>query len=220
MEFWLKYNNGAETLQLPVNPAEITISSPFGYEDVTVSNFGEVTIPGNNQLNSFAVASFFPRDYSASYCAYSDLPDPWSAARTIERWQKSGKPVRFVVTGSTGINLTVTIRNFTFGERGGQPGDVYYTLEMKEYVSVGMTRKSDNVAKKSPEVTVSAMRPSTKETPSSYVVKSGDSLWKIAARVYGDGDKWRKIYDKNKSVIGANPNAVVPGQKLVIPVGA
>ncbi|WP_239613946.1 LysM peptidoglycan-binding domain-containing protein [Cohnella mopanensis] len=219
MEFWLKYNNGAETLQLPVNPAEITINSPFGFEDVSVSNLGERAIIGNNQLNTLSIASFFPRDYNGSYCAYSGLPDPWGAARTIERWQKSGKPVRFVVTGSAGINLAVTIRNFTFGERGGQPGDVYFTLELKEHVFAGLSRKSNTVAKnKGPEVRISSVsRPSTKETPSSYVVKRGDSLWRISARVYGSGDQWRTIYEKNKAVVGANPNLIYPGQKLVIP---
>ncbi|MCD9024311.1 LysM peptidoglycan-binding domain-containing protein [Cohnella silvisoli] len=217
MEFWLKFNNEEETLQLPVNPAEITVNSPFGFEDVSVSNFGEYTVIGNNQLRSYTISSFFPRDHNESFCAYSNLPEPWSAARQIERWQKSGKPVRFVVTGSAGIDIPATIRNFTFGERGGEPGDVYYALEMKEYVFIGASRKFGDVAKKSPEVRIAAMRPSTKETPSSYAVKSGDSLWKIAARVYGNGDDWRKIYDKNRTVIGANPNLLQPGQKLVIP---
>lgn len=205
LEFWLKFNNGEESLWLPVNPETISVTSPFGYEDVNVSNFGEITIIGNNALNSFAISSFFPRDFNASYCAYSKLPDPWSAAKTIERWQKSGKPIRFIVTG-TPINLPVTIRNFTYEERGGQPGDVYYTLELKEYVFVSVPRKSANTA-----------RPNVKESPTSYVVKSGDSLWKIAAKIYGHGDKWRTIYEKNKKLIGPNPNLIYPGQKLVIP---
>ena len=28
----------------------------------------------------------------------------------------------------------------------------------------------------------------------SYTVSSGDSLWKIAQKQYGDGSKWKKIY--------------------------
>lgn len=222
MEFWLKYNNGAETLWLPVNPETVSVSSPYGYEDVSVSNFGEYTIIGNRQLKSFSISSFFPNEYNASYCAYQPLPNPWDTVTQIERWKESGKPVRFVVTG-TPVNVAVTIRNFTYEERAGSPGDVYFTLEMKEYVFLNIKRKSDatsngsSTSSKGPAVTIAAYRPSTKETPSSYTVKAGDSLWKIAARVYGDGDKWRAIYDKNKSVIGPNPNLIRPGQKLVIP---
>ena len=31
-----------------------------------------------------------------------------------------------------------------------------------------------------------------------YVVKSGDSLSKIAAEVYGDADRWQEIFEANK----------------------
>ena len=50
-----------------------------------------------------------------------------------------------------------------------------------------------------------------------YVVKSGDSLSKIAKDVYDDGKKYMKIYEANKATIGDNPNMIKPGQKLTIP---
>ena len=50
-----------------------------------------------------------------------------------------------------------------------------------------------------------------------YVVKSGDSLSKIAKELYGDAKRWPEIYEANKALIGDNPNLIHPGQKLVIP---
>ena len=50
-----------------------------------------------------------------------------------------------------------------------------------------------------------------------YVVVSGDSLSKIAKRFYGDANDWRRIYEANREVIGANPDLIRPGQKLRIP---
>jgi nucleoid-associated protein YgaU len=49
-----------------------------------------------------------------------------------------------------------------------------------------------------------------------YVVAKGDSLSKIAQRAYGDGSKWRKIYEANKDVI-KDPDLIYPGQSLRIP---
>lgn len=49
-----------------------------------------------------------------------------------------------------------------------------------------------------------------------YAVQSGDTLWKIAKKVYGKGWSWRKIYDANQSII-SNPDNIRVGQVLVIP---
>jgi nucleoid-associated protein YgaU len=50
----------------------------------------------------------------------------------------------------------------------------------------------------------------------SYTVQSGDTLWDIAKKFYGNGTDWTKIYDANKSVIGDNPDLIKPGQVLTI----
>ncbi|WOX08636.1 transglycosylase family protein [Streptomyces sp. N50] len=44
-----------------------------------------------------------------------------------------------------------------------------------------------------------------------YTVRQGDTLSAIAAQ---HGTTWRKVYAANKSVIGADPDLIVPGQQL------
>ena len=56
----------------------------------------------------------------------------------------------------------------------------------------------------------------TAGTESTYIVESGDSLWKIAKKLYGDGAEWRKIYKENEGTI-ADPSNIYAGQVLVIP---
>lgn len=56
----------------------------------------------------------------------------------------------------------------------------------------------------------------TPEKPDKYVVKKGDSLWKIAGKVYGNPLKWHRIYRANKDKI-KNPNRIYAGQVLTIP---
>lgn len=53
--------------------------------------------------------------------------------------------------------------------------------------------------------------------PKVYTVVSGDSLWKIAQKEYGNGALWTQIYNANKAAVGGNPNLIHTGLKLVIP---
>lgn len=48
-----------------------------------------------------------------------------------------------------------------------------------------------------------------------YVVVAGDNLWKIAASVYGDGNKWSVIYDLNKDTL-KDANSIKVGQELKV----
>ena len=49
-----------------------------------------------------------------------------------------------------------------------------------------------------------------------YVVKSGDTLSKIAKELYGDANRWREILEANKDQI-ENPSLIRPGWELDIP---
>ncbi|MFZ2517720.1 MAG: LysM peptidoglycan-binding domain-containing protein, partial [Anaerolineae bacterium] len=49
-----------------------------------------------------------------------------------------------------------------------------------------------------------------------HVVVAGDSLYKIAAHFYGNGNRWPEIFEANKDII-KNPRIIRPGQKLRIP---
>lgn len=68
------------------------------------------------------------------------------------------------------------------------------------------------------EIKVEITAAETKVRPESeYVVKSNDSLWKIAVNIYGDGYQWVKIYQSNKAKIGRDPNILISGTKLSLP---
>ena len=47
-----------------------------------------------------------------------------------------------------------------------------------------------------------------------YIVISGDNLWRIAQKHYGDGNRWPELYEMNKEIIGNDPNRLKIGQEL------
>ncbi len=58
--------------------------------------------------------------------------------------------------------------------------------------------------------------PAASSLPRAYVVQPGDTLIRIALKVYGDGSKARGIFEANRSRL-KSVNALQVGQALVIP---
>ncbi len=50
-----------------------------------------------------------------------------------------------------------------------------------------------------------------------YQVREGDSLYKIAARLYGQGEKWESLYELNKAAIGPDSHKLKLGMVLRLP---
>jgi nucleoid-associated protein YgaU len=48
------------------------------------------------------------------------------------------------------------------------------------------------------------------------LIQSGDTLWGIAERAYGNGARYQEIFEANREVI-ENPDLIYPGQKIRIP---
>jgi nucleoid-associated protein YgaU len=49
-----------------------------------------------------------------------------------------------------------------------------------------------------------------------YVIQKGDTLWAIAKKHLGDGNRYPEIFEANKEVI-LDPDKIFPGQKIRIP---
>jgi nucleoid-associated protein YgaU len=62
----------------------------------------------------------------------------------------------------------------------------------------------------------SAPARNTTDREVTYTVQKGDSLSKIARDQYGDGGKWKAIFEANRDQI-TNPDLIHPGQVLKIP---
>jgi nucleoid-associated protein YgaU len=63
------------------------------------------------------------------------------------------------------------------------------------------------------ETPPAAPQPAAERT---YTVVSGDTLWKIAEQMYGNGSHYMKIFEANTDVL-EDPDRIFPGQELKIP---
>jgi hypothetical protein len=93
--------------------------------------------------------------------------------------------------------------------------------------------ESPDIDSVAPEAAPGGAAPPTRSTGTglpghTYVVRTGDSLWRIAERTLSDrGDGtvtsadiarfWPVVYEANRALIGDDPNLIFPGQTLQMP---
>ena len=213
--------SGSE-ISIPVLPEKLKVSSPGRNEKTTVLKLGEIIIPRDKGLQSLEWESFFPAE-DGPYVTGS-LVDPGAAVRKLQKSRDKSKPVRVLLIGPDfDINSSMLIDSFDYWEQGGEPGDIYYSITLIEYKEYSPAKITLPAADSSGSVTTATKQePARSGAPAAteaktYTVKSGDSLWAIAKRIYGNGADYKKIYEANKSTIGGNPNLIKPGQVFKIP---
>lgn len=217
MDFYLIDPAGPQ-LQLPVNPAEVTIRREKQYETINIMNLGEVDFPTGEKVKEISFSSFFPAYYD-SYCSYQDIPDPQEAMNQLTAWAVGKKPVRLIITDTIiNVLVLVAVHNTTF--KGGEPGDVYFELTCRTWREIKV-RTTTEAASPTSTAGVAQNQPrprvDVKPVPKTKTTKPGDTLWAIAKLQYGDGSKWKDIYEANKNVIGPDPNRIASGIQLVMP---
>lgn len=199
-----------EKFQFPVNPEEIQISREKQFETINIITLGEVDVAQQEIIKTVSFSSFFPKVADPSYCRYAEIPDPQTAMNRLTSIMVDHRPVRLLIT-DTAVNVLVYVSAHASAFRGGEPDDVYFDVTFRTWRDMKVRKAGGGSAGQA------AVRTDTKPTPKVYTVRTGDSLSSIAKLELGSSSKWSAIYDKNKTLIGSDPNRIVPGQKLVMP---
>ena len=228
-----------QLVQLPVNPEQITISGKAKNVTSDTVGQGEINDLGFPGLKELAVSSFFPKTYNGELYINTGggFQDPDFYIKFFEDIKIAREPFRLIIT-DLDINMLVSIENFSYKYQYGTD-DVDYELELKEYrehnikvlnviktvqnnTSIESNFKTINVVdtqKVASATNTNSNRPVEKSTIKSYTVQEGDSLWIIAQKYLGDGNRWNEIYsyNNNKSIIGGNPSLIKSGMVISIP---
>lgn len=208
---------GGQEINIPVLPAKLNVSSPGKNERTTVLQLGEVLLLRKKGLRVLSWESFLP----ASKAPYTvgQIKTPVEIVKAIQKARDKESPVRFLITGTDlDVNIRMGIESFEYEERAGELGDLYYTIKLYEWKDISPKRIVLPAKKEEPAKAKEPERSGTPEKKEkTYTVKSGDCLWNIAKKFYGNGSDYTKIYNANKGTIGKNPNLIYPGQVFVIP---
>ena len=141
----------------------------------------------------------------------------------LEQLKASQKGFQFIVSrslpsgkGLFSTNLKVSLEEYTIKEDAEKEGpDVKVSIKLKQYKDYGT--KTCTIAKDGTAVlSESREADNAPQAGSTYTVKKGDCLWKIAKQYYDNGSDYSKIYELNKDKI-SNPNLIYPGQVLTMP---
>lgn len=217
-------------VQLPVNPEDVTITGGANNSTSDTVGQGEINDLGFPTLKELTISSFFPKSYNGELYINTggNFRNPDYYIKFFEDIKKAREPFRVIIT-DINVNMLVSIENFEYTYQYGTD-DVDYSLELKEYkehnIRVLKPSGSGYVTSDSVQQVASASVTNTnsnrsveRSIPKTYTVVQGDNLWKIAQKYLGDGSRWQEIYtyNNNKSIIGGNPNLILPGMELSIP---
>ncbi len=201
-------------IKLPVAPEKITISTGSLNETITLVEGGEINLLRSPKLRVVTFEALIPnvRYPFASYL-YDEFKDADYYKDAIAKLKTDKRVISFVITRVMGnkvfnyTDISSTLEDYKFIENAGEGYDLRIAVTLREYRSFGAIFKDSGSTERQ-----SINAPSA----SSYIVASGDSLWMIAKKYYGDGSRWREIYEANKSSV-ADPNKIKAGMALIIP---
>ena len=216
MDVYIKSKDG--TFHFPVNPFSISVNGGKMYDTFDILYKGERDFAAEKakKIKTLTLNTIFPFEHEP-YCQYKDIPSPLAAMAKIVKWTESDEVIRLIIT-DYGFNELVNLADYNDDESGESQRDKYVTLDFRVVRGDGSNEiiTIEKPEKKSPAPKLKPNRPEPKKEKV-YVVKKGDSLWKISKQMYGNGANYNKIYNANKKIVGKNPNLIYPGQKFIIP---
>lgn len=218
------YSFFIDGMELPIAPQKLTVKIKGNNKTLTLINEGDINFlraPGLTEITFDAVLPML-----GQYSFANGYRRPDSYLNKLESLMTGKEPFRFLVSRVSpsgrllyDTNMKVSLENYTVTEDATKGPDVTVSITLKQYISY--STKTVTVVKPEPEKKPVVQQKKKRETSSApkvktYTVKSGDCLWNIAKKYYGNGAQYTKIYNANKGKI-KNPNLIYPGQVLTIP---
>lgn len=163
---------------------------------------------------TYAWSGMFPGAVRKKNRLVRKYTKPDTLIKNLEKYRDKGTKCTLLCTG-TCINYSVYVSSFKGKYKGGS-GDFFYDIKLIIAREINIYTTSELKIKTPTRPSPKKKQPKTGKKTTTYTVKSGDCLWRIAQRLLGKGSRYTEIYNLNRDKI-KNPNLIYPGQKLTIP---
>jgi len=214
--FYLKQNG--QQILLPVAPSEMITKVEGESEKIELVDIVEGSILKDIGLRRISFTVLLPAVQYSFVQTEGVFQPPIFFLNQFRQYKMSKKPVSLIVfrkladgTELFSGNIDVSFERYTVLERGGEQGDFWVEINLKEYRKI--TSATYKMEQKEGQTVLEefGVKREGKEIPNTYTVKKGDSLWKIAQTMLNDGSRYKEIAEKNNIV---NPNKIQVGQIL------
>ncbi|MFR0880845.1 MAG: LysM peptidoglycan-binding domain-containing protein [Oscillospiraceae bacterium] len=217
---------------LPIAPSQLETKIKNGDKTVTLINEGEVNLLKKAELTEIEFECIIPQvKYPFASYKVGNRTGFQPAKYFLDYFEglkRMQRPFQFIVSRAMpsgkvlfATNMKVSMADYKITEKSENGFDITVKIKLKQYrdytAKTMKIKKSGSKSKVSVKKNRSAESSPAPKSAKKYTVVKGDTLWGIAKKYYGDGSKYKKIYDANKKVIGSDPNLIKPGQVLTIP---
>lgn len=204
---------------LPVTPGRLQIKTNNQNKTINLINEGEVNLLKSPGLREITFEAMIPQvRYPFAYYSLGFLNAPFFL-QYFEKLKADKKPFQFivvrilprVVVPTFTTNIKTGLEDYTILEDANNGQDLMINIKLKEYKNFGT--KIFDYDPETKTATIKITRPTdTAPDIKTYVAKAGDTLWSVAKRFLGDGEKYLDLMLLNK----LNSNTLEPGQIIKV----
>lgn len=213
----MAYEFYLDGVQLPIPPSKMQTKIANQNKTINLINDGEINLLKTPGLTDISIDVIIPQT------PYPFAVGNQSASHYLGKFESlkvKKKPFQFIVSRTTpggnslfNTNMKVSLEDYTITEDAKDGLDLSVSIKLKQYRP--FATKSVEVKPVTPSTAVvtqtNTQREVTKETPKTYTVVDGDSLWKICQKQLGDGSRCYEIAELNGI---KNPNLIYRGQVI------
>lgn len=132
-------------MQLPINPETFKTTASGSNDVYNIVGIGDVVRPRTPKLKEWSWDGLFMSDPTDPLNIPGLIYPPSIYISCIEKAMNDKTPIKFIQNSVglvskwlTGANCNVVIEDFKYEERGGEVGDIYYSITLKEYRNFGL----------------------------------------------------------------------------------